>query len=122
MRSMHGTRRLRTGAPGTAAAAARLPPVAVGNWQGLAEEVLVLIVSHLDPEDLAAAHLVSRSYRAAVQLSTRALTFHDIAPDTARLKQVRHACMHPWYCIPWQAYIFTTLDSTFATMCQSQYA
>jgi hypothetical protein len=75
--------RLRPDGQGTAGA--QPPP---GAWSSLCEPVLVLALSHLEHDDLAAAHLVSRPWRDAARLSARELRFCRQPPDTGRIKQV----------------------------------
>ncbi len=71
------------GAPASAGAPAR------ARWEALPEPLLLLALSHLAEEGdaaLAAAHLVSRAWRRAVQLALRSLRFAGAPPDTERLR------------------------------------
>jgi hypothetical protein len=63
-------------------------------WGSLADELLLLVVCNLqDKRDLAAAHLVSRSWRRAVLTTVQALEFRHALPDTEQLRQVsRPSC------------------------------
>lgn len=56
--------------------ARRPPPLPPAPWafSCLDEHVLLHILRHLQPADLQPAHLVSRTWRQAVQLSTQALS------------------------------------------------
>lgn len=66
------------------------PAAGASAWSGLPEPLLLLILSHLaeadDSTTLAAAHLVSASWRRAVQLATQSLQFTGAPPDTERLR------------------------------------
>ena len=75
--------------PPALGAPARAGAPAPARWEALPEPLLLLALSHLAEEGdvaLAAAHLVSRAWRRAVQLAARSLRFAGAPPDTERLR------------------------------------